>query len=248
MSVATIENAPRPKRWQFSLKTLLIVMLVASAVFGLVGRMYHEARIESWRVNNLRQIGIALYNYHDVWGCLPPAYLADSNGRPMHSWRVLILPFLEHVKLCEKYDFNEPWNGPNNSLLADQMPDCYRSPIASDAAEHQTVYVAAVGDGTMWPGAKGLRFHDVPDGLSNTILLLESDHEPVHWMEPKDTDYETTIAKINQECRLYGDELDLSRYRALFSDGSVQTIDSLVNDEEVEWYFLRNDGNLPGWR
>ena len=58
-------------------------------------------------VNNMRHIGIALQNYHDTYKSFPPAYVADENGRPMHSWRVLILPFLEENGLYEKYDFDE---------------------------------------------------------------------------------------------------------------------------------------------
>ena len=67
--------------------------------------------------NNLKQIGLAFHNYHDSYGCLPPAYIPDGNGQPMHSWRVLILPFVEQSPLYDQYDFDEPWNGPNNSKL-----------------------------------------------------------------------------------------------------------------------------------
>lgn len=49
--------------------------------------------------NNLRQIVVALHNYHDVYGSFPPAYIADKSGRPMHSWRVLVLPFMEQTLL-----------------------------------------------------------------------------------------------------------------------------------------------------
>src|SRR5207244_4506816 len=62
-------------------------------------RMPREASRRSVCVNNLKQIGLALQNYHDDFGCFPPAYIADENGRPMHSWRVLILPYIEQVGL-----------------------------------------------------------------------------------------------------------------------------------------------------
>ena len=76
--------------------------------------------------NNLRQIAIALTNYSSVHGCLPPAYIPDKNGKPKHSWRVLILPFVEQKALYKRYNFDEPWNGPNNRKLAGRRPDVIR--------------------------------------------------------------------------------------------------------------------------
>jgi hypothetical protein len=61
---------------------------------------------------------LAVANYHDVKGHYPPAYIADANGKPMHSWRVLILPYLEENELFEKYDFTQPWNSEANLRLA----------------------------------------------------------------------------------------------------------------------------------
>ena len=72
--------------------------------------------------NNLKQIALALHNYHQANGCFPPAYIADKNGRPMHSWRVLILPYLELDHLYKQYNFNEPWDGPNNKKLLAARP------------------------------------------------------------------------------------------------------------------------------
>ena len=62
---------------------------------------------------------MAVANYHETYGCFPPAYVADRDGKPMHSWRVLILPFLEQRELYNAYNFAEPWDGPNNRKLAD---------------------------------------------------------------------------------------------------------------------------------
>jgi hypothetical protein len=97
-------------------------------------------------VVNLKQIALALHNYHDTYGTFPPAYVADENGRPMHSWRVLILPFLESSDVYSKYRFDEPWDGPHNRLLADRMPYAYRCPSESrnSPPSRITSYVAVV--------------------------------------------------------------------------------------------------------
>src|SRR5438552_18335675 len=77
---------------------------------------------------NLKQVGLALHNYREEFGCFPPAYVADRAGRPMHSWRVLILPFIDQADLYSKYNFDEPWDGPNNIKLLDEMPRLYKCP------------------------------------------------------------------------------------------------------------------------
>ena len=101
-------------------------------------------------------MGVALLTYHDTYGSFPPAYIADDQGRPMHSWRVLILPYLEEKSLYDRYDFSEPWDGPDNSQLAAEMPKVYRCRSDScSLSPTDTSYLAVVGDGTIWPGAKG---------------------------------------------------------------------------------------------
>ena len=93
--------------------------------------------------NNLKQIAMALDNYHDTYGCFPPAYSIDEQGRPMHSWRILILPYLEGPSAYQGYDFNEPWDGPNNRQLAEQIPGVFRCPEATKhGAAADTHYVA----------------------------------------------------------------------------------------------------------
>ena len=80
--------------------------------------------------NNLKQIGLAMANYCNAYGRFPPAVIADASGRPMHSWRLLLLPFLlsEEKALYSSYNFDQPWDGPDNIRLADRMPAVYRCP------------------------------------------------------------------------------------------------------------------------
>jgi type II secretory pathway pseudopilin PulG len=78
--------------------------------------------------SNLRQIAIALHLYHEDYGSFPPAYTVDASGRPMHSWRVLILPYLEEAGLYKQYNLEEPWNSPNNLAVANQVPAIFQCP------------------------------------------------------------------------------------------------------------------------
>jgi prepilin-type processing-associated H-X9-DG protein len=137
--------------------------------------------------NHLKQIGLALQNYHDTFGCFPPAYVADAKGRPMHSWRVLILPFIEQKPLYDKYRFDEPWDGPNNSRLHNEILHVYCCPSrAEQQSRTETSYVAVMGPQTVWPGSKTITMSDVTDGTSNTILVVEIANSGIHWMEPRD--------------------------------------------------------------
>jgi hypothetical protein len=149
--------------------------------------------------NNLKQIALALHNYHDTYGSFPPAYIADENGRPMHSWRVLILPFLESSDLYSKYRFDEPWDGPNNRLLADRMPRVYRCPseTRTDQPSLMTSYLAVVGPETVWPGDKSRSISDIQDGTSTTLLVVESHNSGIHWMEPRDLHTGQMAREIN---------------------------------------------------
>jgi prepilin-type processing-associated H-X9-DG protein len=147
-------------------------------------------------VNNLKQIGVALHSYHDAYGCFPPAYLADRNGRPMHSWRVLILPWLEQKAIYGRYRFDEPWDGPNNRRLHDLVVSAYVCP-SHPRPGHSTAYVAVVGPQTAWPRAEPSRLEDVDDGADQTILLVEASALSIHWMEPRDLQFDRMSFAFN---------------------------------------------------
>ena len=145
--------------------------------------------------DNLHNITIALHNYHETYGTFPPAYIADKNGRPMHSWRVLILPQLEAKHLYDKYRFDEPWDGPNNRRLASEMPNFFHCPSAPDGAP-MTHYLVVVGPKTVFPGAESIRFRQVRDGTTKTLLVVEAPKKAVHWMKPDDISPEEFLRQM----------------------------------------------------
>jgi hypothetical protein len=102
--------------------------------------------------NNLLQIGLALHNFRSTMDHFPPAVVYGPDGKPWHSWRVLLLPYLEQMALAEEYDFSQPWNGPNNLKLLDKMPDVYRDPAQEGQKVRFAHYAALVG---AWQGPAG---------------------------------------------------------------------------------------------
>lgn len=133
---------------------------------------------------------MAVANYTDANGHYPPAHQLGTDGKTWHSWRILILPYIEQDGLSKAYRFDEPWNGPNNSKLADRMPRTMRF-TGTDSSTTTTNYLAVVGKETMWPGAVGRNLKDIKDRLSGTILVVENSGMGVHWMEPRDLKFAT---------------------------------------------------------
>jgi hypothetical protein len=197
----------RPRALAEACVVLLIGCCLVCLLLPAVSAAREAAR-RSQCSNNLKQIGLALHNYHDSYGEFPPAFLADEDGKPMHSWRVLILPFIEHAPLYKQYDFEQPWDGPENRRLLAWMPSVYQCP--SDARSRQsrsewTSYVAVVDPGTAWPGAKSTKLSDFTGGTSNAILVLEDQSQEILWMEPRDLTWDDAVSALtSQDWRMGG--------------------------------------------
>ncbi len=159
-------------------------------------------------MNDLRNVGLALIHYHQVHGTYPPAYIADANGKPMHSWRVLLLPYLGEQGVYDAYDFSEPWDGPNNSKLhsANVFPYCDR--YGNDVTPGMTRYVAIVGKQTMWPPGKAADEMRAGDDAANTLQIVIDPETQVCWCEPRDLEYDRLLARARAE--LLADEADSS--------------------------------------
>ncbi len=183
--------------------------------------------------NNLKQIGLALHNYHDHYRCFPPAYIADENGRPMHSWRVLILPFIEQEPLYELYRFDEPWDGPNNRKLAEWALPVFNCPSNAKEPSTATNYLAVVGPSTAWPGGKSTTWQDFADGTSNTLLVVEVADSGVHWMEPRDLHVVQMAPTVNSETGQGISSAHPGGANVLFVDGATHFLSETISPEEL---------------
>lgn len=142
--------------------------------------------------NNLRQIAEALSNYEAEYHTYPPVSVADDNGRPMHSWRVLILPYLGEKALYDKYDFNEPWDGPANRKLLARRPSVFACPgdVAALRNGETTGYLAVVGKNAAWQKERSLGLDEL-GSPSDTVMLIESIGSGIPWTSPRDFDLDT---------------------------------------------------------
>jgi hypothetical protein len=152
-------------------------------------------------ISNLKQIVLAMHAYHQDFGSFPPAYVADADGRPMHSWRVLILPYLEELPLYKDYRFDEPWDGPNNRLLHASEVRPYACPVDHNpnGQPGMTSYVLVTGPGTVFNADQTMRLADVSDGTGQTLLVVEVHNSGIHWMEPRDLALSQMATTINSK-------------------------------------------------
>ena len=126
--------------------------------------------------NNLKQFGLALHNFHDVNGHLPPGASRDPEGKPLLSWRVALLPFLEQQALFNEFKLDEPWDSPHNQPLLARMPTIFAVPGAPPVEPGMTFYRGFSGPRTVFDAARkdGVGFASFTDGTSNTIAIVEA--------------------------------------------------------------------------
>jgi len=188
--------------------------------------------------NNLKQLLLALHSHHDThdhW----PADSRDKDGKPLLSWRVHILPYIEQENLYRQFKLNEPWDSEHNKKLIPLMPKVLRSPRQADSLKDRTTYLAPLGPGFIWDDPNGVRMSKITDGLSNTIALVEADDDrAVIWTKPEDI----TIDRKNPTAGLLGHYGEA--FHVGIADGSVRFVKKSI-DPTVLWaLFTRAGGEI----
>jgi prepilin-type processing-associated H-X9-DG protein len=196
--------------------TITILVLLAAFFLPSIRRgpeVAHRAQCK----NNLKLIGLALHNYVEDQGALPPAYTVDANGQPLHSWRTLILPYLDQKPLYDRIDLSKPWNDPANAEAYSTTIHYYVCPSAT-LPEGHTTCLAMVGPENSFHSTETRVFRDFTDGTSNTVWVIDaSPPEAVHWMDPR--------SSANRFFLTFNDESELSHsggIHAAFADGSIR--------------------------
>jgi hypothetical protein len=186
-----------------------------------------------------------MHGYEDQHGRLPPAVVYGADGKPLLSWRVLLLPYIEQQALYQQFRLDEPWDSPHNIQLLPMMPATYgiQPPSAARRAPaHHTILHVFVGPGAAFEGREGLRLKtDFPDGISNTLLVVEAGAS-VPWTKPEEPVYDPhgplPVPK--------GGFRD--HFRGAFADGSVSHIPYSVSESTLRALITRNGGeNFDRW-
>jgi len=148
-----------------------------------------EAVAHNFMRNNLAALAIACLNYESVHRTYPPAVLLSKDGKPLLSWRVLVLPFLGEEKLFSQFKLTEPWDSPHNSKLLPKMPAVFAPMSIAGTDAHSTPWQVFTGPGSIFEGPKGCPLTEVTDGTSLTMLIAES-NRLVPWTKPEDLSFD----------------------------------------------------------
>ena len=176
---------------------------------------------------------------------LPPAVVYGKDGRPLYSWRVLLLPYIEQEPLYKEFHLDEPWDSPHNIALLPRMPGTYAAPGSkkSKIPPHHTVFHVFVGKGTAFEGREGVRFPgSFLDGASQTILLIEAG-EPVPWTMPEELVYDPN-GPLPELRSLFKDG-----FRVGMGDGSMHYVRKNISEATLRAAITRNGNDVlgPDW-
>ena len=190
-----------------------------------------QAREAARRVqckNNLKEIGLAMYNYHDVYNMLPAAHLNGLQGEPKLSWRVSVVPYLDDDRRYDRYQFDDAWDSPANYPLLIPLPRPYGCLSYPSPGGVSTAYAtitdetAAMGNGFCVPIKK------ISDGTSNTLLVIEAVRLNVPWMKPLDIDAKA-VTRIDEPQG--ASSTHTGGVHALLADGSVRFLSKNLSPE-----------------
>jgi prepilin-type processing-associated H-X9-DG protein len=217
----------------------------AASLIDSISRPAWQAAIQSQCVNNEKQIGLAIHDYIASYDSFPPAYSHDNAGKPLLSWRVLILPYLGEGALYKEFHLDEPWHSPHNKALIAKMPAKYHCASESDdlASHGKTRYLAPRGKATIFPGTETVKLRDVTDGTSNTIMVVDAgDANAVVWTTPADweVDSEPQTAGIFSSHAAGPD----NGSNCVFADGSVRFLHETISPRLIRGLLTRNGGEV----
>lgn len=256
------------RKWRTVASYLWPTVIIGGLVVAVLVPPVMQAREAARRTScncQLKQIGLALHNYHDVYRTFPPAFVRGPDGRPWHSWRVLILPYIDQATMYKQYNFAEPWDGPNNRKLLANMPVTFvcpsRRPCSAPAVaasissgllaciDHSsprgdcTSYAAVLGPNCVFRGAQPTTLRDLTDGTSNTILIGECSRTRIPWTKPEDID-------ITQHPQI-GDPDGFSSYHKggcqfLIGDGTVRFLNVSIPQATLDALYTSTGGETVG--
>jgi hypothetical protein len=240
---------PVPRPNSSGTKTVLIVLGIVALVgccvvsvpvgfFAYFGyRGVSSASEKVYTTNNHKIIALGMANYMSEKNSFPPQSLTTRDGKPGLSWRVAILPYIEHDSLYKRFKLDEPWDSSNNRALAAQMPLVY-APHKGAAGELTQVRLV-VGPKCVYDPAlsKPRGFAQILDGMSNTILFVEAE-QPVIWTKPDELAFDPKgpLPPLGLKEHDY--------FLATFCDGSVRPIKKNADQENLKKAFTAVGGEM----
>jgi hypothetical protein len=183
-------------------------------------------------INNIKQIALSVHNYADTFGGKLPQNVVKDD-KPLLSWRVLLLPYLEQEALYKQFKLDEPWDSPNNLKLLEKIPAVYESPRVKTKKGY-TVYQGFRGNGAVI--GSGLGIAQIADGTSNTILCVDATRA-APWTKPTDIPFDP-MKDLPKFGKAFGE-----KPLAALCDGSVRELDlNTISAATLKNAINTNDG------
>jgi hypothetical protein len=183
---------------------------------------------------SLMQLGLAFQNYESANGRLPFSAITDSDDRPLLSWRVAVLPYIEQQRLFNQFHRDEPWDSPNNIRLLSKIPEIYQTVPRWEAKRpYETNFRVFTGKNTAFDGTKRLRLlKDFSGDAERTILIVEA-REAVPWTKPDELPYDPQgpLPELGHDYRRY--------FLALMANGHVAQIDKARSEQDIRSWIVR---------
>ncbi len=230
------------KKRAYVLCTLFSFLLVISiADYAAVFCMScPDAGRKSQCANNMRNIVLALINYESAHQRFPAAVRLDKEGRPLQSWRVETLPFLELQNLYSRANLKKPWDDPVNANVRNTSIPLFHCP--SCRQEGKCNYLAITGPDTVWPNEGKVRLKDISDDPGETLLLVEVADGLADWSEPKDLSLEELCDSKNEEKTLKLFSVHSGGAHVVFCDGFIQWMRAETLVKNLRALATRNGG------
>jgi prepilin-type processing-associated H-X9-DG protein len=219
----------RTRHLSLGVPSAMLILFFGVICSGLLLPAYSKAGNAAHRamcVNNLKQIGLGLHNYHDAYGRFPPACIRDKHATPLYSWRVDFLPMFEYANIYDSLNRDEPRNSPQNAkVLNKSLPELIcRSD--NNWKDQSTNYVAIIGPGTAWRADGQVKLSDLPDRGSHTVAVVEVFDSGVHWAEPRDLTVDEALEGLRTGKGLRISSAHPGVINVLFADGTVRSLPS----------------------
>ncbi len=230
--------------WLLTILLLVLFVPVVSLPFMWTEIQRKRSDSDSFTCNgHMSYLSVVLHRYHEKHGQLPPAYVLGPDGKPWHSWRILILRdgACDGAEVAADYRFDEPWDGPNNRKLHTRMPKYYACPGDRAAlAAGRTNYFVVVGPGTVFPGAKPAKFADITRPHNQTILIVEAVGQDINWLEPRDLSFDNM--NFETDARKAPTISSKHKYpQAAFVDGSRRYLNDISPFELRQMFLIHQE-------
>jgi hypothetical protein len=229
---------------------LLIGLLACGVGYMVVWPAFAESKERTRESNNFRQLATALHNFHDATTLFPRPAIESPDGKPLLSWRVALLPYIEQGALYNQFRLDEPWDSDHNKRLIPMMPAVYLRP-GQVHGSGKTHYQAVVGRGLLFDfkyvngegKPSGRPTVSITDGVSNTVMIVVA-KDPVIWTQPEDIDADNGMPLLPRLDRKFR-----AGTIAALGDGSVRVIRPAVSEATLRAALSVDGGEVlgPDW-